>query len=359
MRRAAFVLVTLAAVVATFALPAPVLTASVAAPAPVHLFWANYIGGSIGRANLNGTGVDEAFVGAGDGPCGVAVYGGHIYWGEEHGEAIGRANLNGTGVDLNFISAGVSAVAAAAGGGPCGVAVYGGNIYWTDCCGSGDSIGRANLSGTGVEPKFITGLYEPAGGGPEGVAVGAGHIYWANWSFSVPMTTIGRANLDGTHVDQKFVTGANNPGMVSIGAGHLDWTNSGPWTSGQIVHTTIGRANLDGTDVDENFITGTDDSVGLVIYGGYVYWANYGNDVGTTIGRAKLPSERELRWGCSLSLTDHVFGRADRRTANHCLRRLRLPPYETWAHRCRTLASAPRAASRSAGPPLAFRGEAS
>jgi virginiamycin B lyase len=37
--------------------------------------------GTIGRANLDGTGVNQRFISTASGPCGVAVYKGHIYWG--------------------------------------------------------------------------------------------------------------------------------------------------------------------------------------------------------------------------------------------------------------------------------------
>jgi hypothetical protein len=60
------------------------------------------------------------FVGGADGGCGVAVDLAHIYWGNqkpsptEDGTTIGRANLNGTGVNQSFVDGAI---------GPCGVAV--------------------------------------------------------------------------------------------------------------------------------------------------------------------------------------------------------------------------------------------
>jgi hypothetical protein len=38
-----------------------------------HLYWANAGDGTIGRANLDGTGVNQSFIGGATGPCGVAV----------------------------------------------------------------------------------------------------------------------------------------------------------------------------------------------------------------------------------------------------------------------------------------------
>ena len=102
------------------------------ARAPVYIYWANNVGSTLGRANLNGTDPNENFIEdfAGGELGGVAVYGGHIYW--SGNGTIGRANLNGTDVDPHFITTG--------GTWPWGVAIYGGHIYWADCCGSGDSI---------------------------------------------------------------------------------------------------------------------------------------------------------------------------------------------------------------------------
>ena len=46
-------------------------------------------------------------------------------------------------------------------------------VYWAD--GGTDSIGVANLDGTGVNQSFITG-----GRTPVGIAVNGQHIYWTN-----------------------------------------------------------------------------------------------------------------------------------------------------------------------------------
>jgi len=62
--------------------------------------------------------VKQDFISGAEGPCGVAVYGGQIYWGNQHnptmdGTTIGRANLDGTGVNQRFITDGTD---------PCGFA---------------------------------------------------------------------------------------------------------------------------------------------------------------------------------------------------------------------------------------------
>ena len=83
---------------------------------------------------------------------GLALDGTHIYWANANNDTIGRANLDGTGMNQSFI-AGVSA--------PTGLAVDGSYIYWTDYL--GNTIGRANLDSTGVNQSFITGGNQPEG----------------------------------------------------------------------------------------------------------------------------------------------------------------------------------------------------
>lgn len=91
----------------------------------------------------------------------------HIYW--STGSSIGRANLDGTGVNQSFIS------------GTCGsfgLAVDSNYVYWANAqC---HSIGRANTDGTGADQDFITGL-DLAGGYPAqpgGLAIDAASLYW-------------------------------------------------------------------------------------------------------------------------------------------------------------------------------------
>ena len=92
-------------------------------------------------------------------PTGVAVDSGHIYWSNwADTGSIGRANLDGTGVNQNFISDAAK---------PVGVEVDSNDIYWSNY--NFGSIGRANLDGTGVNQTFIIDSF-----GTEGLAIDAG-----------------------------------------------------------------------------------------------------------------------------------------------------------------------------------------
>lgn len=156
-----------------------------------HIYWTTRAG-DIGRANLNGTGINRHFIkGAAVSPSAITVYGRHIYWADTNRDTIGRANLDGTGVNNTFIRSETS---------PFHPAVAGDRLYWTTPT---SAIVRANLDGTGVRPKFIV----SDKGQPGGIAVGGGHVYWTgvahssnNPSEDTLLGRIGWANLDGRGV---------------------------------------------------------------------------------------------------------------------------------------------------------------
>ena len=61
------------------------------------IFWSNPVLNEIGRANLDGTGVNNAFITGATNPDGLAVDGTYIYWANSS-NGIGRANLVGLAV---------------------------------------------------------------------------------------------------------------------------------------------------------------------------------------------------------------------------------------------------------------------
>lgn len=181
-----------------------------------YAYYTNVAGNSIGRKHRTTGELTQAHVvGTGTQPLSVAVDSAHIYWtsGENR---IGRANLDGTGVDVDFI-AGLDS--------PRTVAVNGSHIFWTNN-GTG-SIGRANLDGSNPNGSFVTGAHSPVG-----LAVGGGHIYWSNFN----PNSIGRANVDGTGVNQNFMATSGfvsavavdnrvTPPSLTIDSGPDGWTN--------------------------------------------------------------------------------------------------------------------------------------
>jgi virginiamycin B lyase len=262
-------------------------TLSFAARADAFIYWLDY-GGTIGRANLDGTAVDQSFITGGSSGIGggVAVNRRHIYWANSGNGTIGRAGLDGTRVDQRFITGANK---------PLGVALDRNNVYWANS-GNG-TIGRAGLkSGGVVEQDFITGT---GAGTPSGVAVDAAHVYWANDDAS-GVGSIGRANLDGTGVDPNFI--ATTDGMaVTVDGGYIYWIGDPSGIGRADVHLTgveqtfipvvpgdhfgvavnathiywsfadvgkIGIANVDGTAADENHITGLEDPGGVAIDAG-------------------------------------------------------------------------------------------
>jgi hypothetical protein len=236
-----------------------------AAQAGAYVYWGTIsTAGTIGRANLDGSGANQSFIAGTESPVGLAVDSRYIYWVNLQGaepSSIGRANLDGSGANQRFITASFGQELQ-------GVTVDGQHIYWTTSAGT---IGRANLDGSGVNQSFIVGASNPVG-----VAVDGHYVYWAN-SGGGGTNSIGRANLDGTGANENFITGPNFPAGVAVDGQHIYWANDGDGT--------VGRANLDGSGADESFIGGASSPLGVALDGRYVYWANAG---GTTIGRANL-----------------------------------------------------------------------
>jgi hypothetical protein len=199
------------------------------AVSPTHLYWNEY--GVITRLDLAGGSAPQALVSglsSGLSSCGgVAVDDQHVFWATRDG-LIGRANLDGSGANPRFLDPPFSE--------PCGVAVGGGYVYWTG--GLGYSVGRARLDGSEVEFDLIAG----SGVTGCGIAVDGQHLYWAAAS------GIGRANLDGSEANGTFIPGYRWVSGIAPWGPYLYWTESG--------HPgTIGRAGLDGSGANRLFFT--------------------------------------------------------------------------------------------------------
>lgn len=235
-----------------------------ASAASGFIYWADSLNQRIGRANNDGTGVNDSFIPTGQLPFAIALDSSHIYWANQNSNSIGRANIDGTGVDNSFIT-GVTQ--------PDGVAVTASSIYWSTI---GGPIGRANLNGSNKAPNFITGAVEPCG-----LAVDSGHLYWADISTGTP-AYVGRAGLDGSNKQLTYVTipGTSFPCGVAVNSSNIFWGDPGFFGGG----TRIGRANTNtGGGADPSIIGEASTPCGVALDATHLYWANAGAN---TIGRA-------------------------------------------------------------------------
>lgn len=223
--------------------------------ASAFIYWADTHNQTIGRAENDGSGVNDAFIHTGELPFAVAVDSAHIYWANQNGNSIGRANIDGTEVNNSFI-AGITK--------PTGVAVNATSIFWATL---GGQIGKASISGTEVNPNLVTGPVEPCG-----VALDSGHVYWADIATGTP-AYIGRAGLDGSNKQLTYVTipGTSFPCGVAVNSANIFWTEPGIFGGG----TRIGRANTNtGTGADPSFIGDAKTPCGIAAFGSQIYWAN-------------------------------------------------------------------------------------
>jgi len=203
-----------------------------------HLYWADVEAGTVGRANLDGTNPERAFVPGLSLPCGIAVDAGHVYWAERAADTIGRARLDGSGVERGFIATGEM---------PTGVAVDGQHLYWSNQVGG--TIGRARLDGSEVDNNFVPGI-----GAPIGIAVGPGHVYWGDSDTEA----IGRASLDGSQIQPGFIAAAGQTWDMAVDAASLYWADRDRGGG-------LRRAALDGGRQERNLFGTPPDPTGVAV----------------------------------------------------------------------------------------------
>jgi hypothetical protein len=247
--------------------------------APPHargnfVYWSNSDGNSLGRAKINGTGLNNSFVTGVTSPWGIAVDSKYIYW--EQPGSIGRANLDGSAPNPNFVTGatGVGGLAvtsnaifyntapntigranidgtsqvpnfidAGATTNVCGIAADQNFVYWSDT--SNSRIGRATVGGGSPDPGFVPG----AGSTNCGIAVDSNFIYWG----TIP--AVARAPIGGGAATVNFIPNAVDPTKVVCGVAvspqYLFWGSTAP--SGPYA---IGRANVSGSGPNPNFLSG-------------------------------------------------------------------------------------------------------
>jgi len=266
------------------------------ASADNYIYWGQSPG-TLGRANLDGTGVNPTYANVGSGVffMGLAYNNANFFWGTAPTptSSVRRAGIDGSAVTTLF------SVASGTDFPPGGIAINSQYIYTmgTSYSGAGDAnIGRSNIDGTGFNPSFL-----PLGSGQQaatGIAIDSQYIYWAN----IGTGSIGRANIDGTGVNPGFITGLGQPLTVAVNATHIYWTD---WQG-----NTIGRANIDGTAKNTALVTispGVPNAI--AVDANYLYWSQDNTGV-TTIGRANLDGTGANGSFVATTTNSQVFGLA-------------------------------------------------
>ena len=249
------------------------LTVGIAPQASAYVYWTNWHGGNvatIGRAFNDGGSPNQSYITGvtSEEPSGLESNDDFIYWANLGLGSLSRANLDGSGYNNAFRSTTVS---------PTSVAINATNIFWTMTNGTTtNNIGTADLDGTNPNQALVT-----TANIPNGLAVNSSNIYWANQGDE----HIGRSDLAGGNQILNLVTGATISGAsgMAVDSQHIYWANFN--------NDTIGRADLDGSNPISNFIDNahTDNPCDVAVDdSGHLYWANFGNSSNGSIGRADI-----------------------------------------------------------------------
>ena len=232
------------------------------------VYWCT--GGSLNRANLDGTEVEELVVNPGCTRIALDAPRGKIYWTASGDDALRRANLDGS--DVEDVVTGLSDLRGVA------VDIEAGKLYWTvrylPC--SDRVIQRANLDGSNIEDLVTEGLVSH-----EAITLDttAGKMYWINGIFN---ETVMRANLDGSDVEDLFPAGLNDLGYSDPSSIALDLLQGKIYMNshGAIPFPHILRADLDGTDMEAVPVYSLQDPVSLALdaAGATLYWIERNSD---------------------------------------------------------------------------------
>lgn len=231
------------------------------------VYWTNQGGTTIGRAKINGTGVNNSFISGLDNPHGVAVDSKYIYWsqGSATTGSIGRANLDGSGANSNFVPHTPEINQ------PFGVAVTATAVFWAEV---NQFVGRANLDGSSPQPQFIN-LGSP-GHSACGITADNSFLYWTDTAVS---GAIGRDSQAGGAPSTDFISGAvadANCG-AAVDNSFIYWSGVG----------TVGRAAVDGSGATDSFIPAAGGAVGgVAVNSQYLFWVNPTSP--TFIGRSNI-----------------------------------------------------------------------
>jgi hypothetical protein len=288
------------------ALPAAALLLLALAPAAhAWIYWGHWdYGQGVGRAALDGTQANEAFVPGPPGlyafSRGVAVDSNYIYWGT-HGlntdpshsftaPTVGRSPLSGVGPNYTFTAATAQSLT--------GLAVSATHVYWTGANQDTGDIGRTPVAG-GQQYQAFDSVFGQPNPVPCGVAVDDKYVYFANRETS----SIGRAELAGYGTASQVIEGqwiqlsasqalTVKPCGVAVDDKYVYWGIYQTSTNGVITPgTTIGRAlKADGSGATNSFAGGGRGVTGLAIDGTTIYASNWNDGIKGhgSIGRANI-----------------------------------------------------------------------
>ncbi len=270
-----------------------------------HVYWADPIGGTIGRAEIDGKNPDEGFIVPGPSECEetepgvfeqvssipryIAVDKDHVYWTNtgkldengdpvEDGGTVGRADIDGApaSVDPDFICGASN---------PQGIAVNATHVYWASAGKDLEdrSIGRAEIDGEGVEQVF----FKPGLNIPHGVALSGSHLYFDQKTDD--SASIRRIPLEGGEEEFLFIGQGSEIRSVAIDAANVYWTAQGEGSIGRIPLSDFAETSICKTTASckKDFVKGIEGALnGLAVDSSRLYWSvngetlpNPGNDL--------------------------------------------------------------------------------
>ncbi len=259
-------LIVLALILVSVGIPIGAVPADEAeATGPAKMYWTG--GGSIWRANLDGSGAEEVVPGVSGWDIALDVGAGEAYL--TGGASIRRVNLDGgtvedvvTGLDDTWYIA---------------LDVAGGKMYWTEPFAA--KIQRANLDGSGVQELILDQdcLVTANRGCPVRIALdlAGGKMYWNR-----VLANLQRANLDGSEAET-LASSWEIPGGIALDLGGVkmystEYIPQGPghWYE----EGRVRRTNLNGTGSQTLVSQESSEPAGIAldVAGGKVYWADPG-----------------------------------------------------------------------------------
>jgi hypothetical protein len=258
--------------------------------------------GTIGRAKLDGSGVEWSFIRTPSSvppllrfPWQLAADSAHLYWRDWVVDGIVRPPITVQRADLDGSRVRTLVSGDTLANTPFALSADGRHVYWLSPLG----ILRAKPDGSAVERLPIAGF-----GSAYDLAVAGDHIYWLSLGETNPIeSVVGRARLDGSHVESALITGIGHPASLAVDGRYIYWTTNAERGYGQYPTPEalippfyrpspllravglVGRASLDGSGVDRHFISGLRvTGYGIAVDRGHLYWTDMWSG---HIGRAR------------------------------------------------------------------------